>query len=150
MLLPHGTFQHLSANFVATSTGSHSLRSSKSSIRSKCHEVNNKNHVILCVIHHRHSFRYKILCSHTLCLPQILRKRRLGDSYPAIAFRHIERMDELEIYGSRKAVCPLYGESYHKRASNMLNIETPRPKQAVTKTWSAATKALYVCPRHFL
>ena len=55
-------------------------------------------------------------------------------------------MEELEIYGSRNAICPLSGESYYKRASNMLGIETPRPKQAVTKTWTAATQALYVLP----
>ena len=65
----------------------------------------------------------------------------LANSRPSY---HIEAMDEHSVYGSRKAVCPLSGESYYQRASNMLSTETPRPKQVVTKTWTTATKALYV------
>lgn len=52
-------------------------------------------------------------------------------------------MDEREIYGSRRAVCPLYGEGYYKRALNMLSAEGPRKKQTVAKAWSGAMKDLY-------
>ena len=56
-------------------------------------------------------------------------------------------MDELEIYGPRKAHCSLYGEAGYTRALKMVGAATPRKKHAVVQRPIVAVKTLYVMIR---